>query len=265
MTVQDHPGLTLMDYQVEDDFVQDARPAIGVVVALWSPNLSQHAAQTMHDLTMTTVQTVRDTGGRPVVIDSSDTATQARGTAWQDEVDAIVYLGGADVHPGFYSEVDLAEQQKGIDQNADQFCLHSLQRAITEDAPVLGICRGSQLLNVAMGGSIIQHIDGHRAELADGNTGFIDETVELGPNSKIADILGRTNVEVRASHHQTIDDVGKGLEVTARAHDGTIEGVEHRDKTWVVGLQWHPEEANANAEDRARIFGAVVAQAAKVR
>ncbi|MDN6351659.1 MAG: hypothetical protein L0J69_08325, partial [Yaniella sp.] len=70
MTVQDHPGLTLMDYQVEDDFVQDARPAIGVVVALWSPNLSQHAAQTMHDLTMTTVQTVRDTGGRPVVIDS---------------------------------------------------------------------------------------------------------------------------------------------------------------------------------------------------
>lgn len=264
MTVQDHPGLTLMDYQVEDDFVQDARPAIGVVVALWSPNLSQHAAQTMHDLTMTTVQTVRDTGGRPIVIDSSDTATQARGTAWQDEVDAIVYLGGADVHPGFYSEVDLAEQQKGIDQNADQFCLHSLQRAITEDAPVLGICRGSQLLNVAMGGSIIQHIDGHRAELASGDTGFIDETLELQADSKIATILGRTTVGVRGSHHQTIDEVGSGLDVTAHAPDGTIEGVEHRDKTWVVGLQWHPEEANANAEDRRKIFAALVAQSVPV-
>lgn len=265
MTVLDHPGLTLMDYQIDDDLTQDVRPVIGVVVALWSPGLSQHAAQTMHDLTMTTVQTVRDAGGRPIVVDSSDAATQAEGNAWQDDVDAIVYLGGADVHPGFYSEVDRAEQREGIDQNADQFCLQSLQRAVTEDAPVLGICRGSQLLNVALGGSIIQHIDGHREELSNGDTGFIDETLELVADSKIANVLGRTTVGVRGSHHQTIDEVGTGLDVTAYAPDGTIEGTEHREKTWVVGLQWHPEEANANAEDRQKIFGALVAQAAKVR
>lgn len=256
----DHPGLKLMDYQNDDDLMQDARPAVGVVVALWSPNLSQHAAQAMHDLTVTTVETVRDVGARPVVIDSSDTATQAQGTAWQNDIDAVVFLGGADVHPGFYSEADLAEQREGIDQNADQFCLHSMRRLVTEDVPVLGICRGSQLLNVAMGGSVMQHIDGHRSELADGNTGFIDETVELVPHSKIAEILGRTTVGVRGSHHQTIDEVGKGLEVTAHAHDGTIEGVEHRDSSWVVGVQWHPEEVNGNAEDRHRIFEALVAQ-----
>lgn len=258
MTAQ-HPGLTLQDYQIDDDFVADARPAIGVVVALWSPGLSDHAAQTMHGLTTITVQTLREVGARPMVIDASATAQQAEGAAWQDSVDAVIYLGGADVHPGFYSDVDLAKQLDGIDQNADQFCLHSIRRALDEDAPVLAICRGTQLLNVALGGSIIQHIDGHRAELADGNTGFVDETLELHPDAKITEILGRRNIAVRGSHHQSIDEVAAGLRVTAWAPDGTIEGAEHTEASWVVGLQWHPEEANANAADRRKIFEALVA------
>lgn len=261
MTVQQHPGLTLSDYQIDDDLAPDARPTVGVVVALWSPGLSHHEAQTMHELTSITVQTLREIGGRPLVIDSSDTSQQADGAGWHDTVDAVVYLGGADVHPGFYSDVDLAKQIDGIDQNADQFCLHSIRRAVTENVPVLAICRGTQLLNVALGGSIIEHIDGHRTELADGNTGFVDETLELDPDAKITAVLGRTTVSVRGSHHQSIDEVAAGLRVTARAPDGTIEGVEHADASWVVGLQWHPEEANANAEDRRKIFGALLAQA----
>ena len=261
MATQDHPGLTLADYQVDRDHVDDGRPAVSVIVALWSPQLSQHEAQTMHELTDVTVQTVRDAGGRPLLIDSSDTTQQASGTEWHEDVDAFVYLGGADVHPGFYTDVDLSKQLHGIDADADRFCLDSVQRAVADDAPVLAICRGSQLLNVAMGGTIIQHLDGHRTELDDGDTGFVDETLELTPNSKIAKVLGRTTIGVRGSHHQTIDEPGEGLQITARAPDGTIEGTEHREKTWVVGVQWHPEEPHANADDRLKIFEALVAQA----
>ena len=262
MNVEVHPRYTLADYHIDQDYILDERPVIAVVVALWSPDFGESEVQAMHDLTLISVQEVRNAGGRPMVIDSSDHARQATGTSWHEDIDAFIYLGGADVHPGFFSDADVHKKMAGVDAKADQFCLLSLQRAIDGDAPVLGICRGSQLLNVALGGTILQHIDGHRS---DDEAGFVDESLDLEPQSKIANVLGRQNISVRGSHHQSIDETGAGLDVTAYAPDGTIEGVEHREKTWVLGLQWHPEEANANAEDRAKIFGAVVAQAAKVR
>lgn len=261
MNVEVRPRYTLADYQNDEDHVLDERSAIAVVVALWSPDFGDSEIQAMHDLTLISVQEVRNSGGRPVVIDSSDQAQQLKGTTWHEDVDAFIYLGGADVHPGFFSDADVNERMVGVDAKADRFCLHSVQRAIEGDAPVLGICRGSQLLNVALGGSILQHIDGHRSE---DDAGFVDECLALEPNSKIANILERRNISVRGSHHQSIEEIGVGLDVTAYAQDGTIEGTEHREKTWVVGLQWHPEEANANAEDRHKIFSALVAQAAKV-
>lgn len=261
MNVEVQPRYTLADYQIDEDYVVDERPAIAVVVALWSPDFGDSEIQAMHDLTLTSVHEVRNAGGRPVVIDSSDHVQQATGTTWHEDIDAFIYLGGADVHPGFFSDADVNDKMVGVDAEADQFCLHSLQRAIEGDAPVLGICRGSQLLNVALGGSILQHIDGHQSEH---DAGFVDENLDLEPHSKIANILQRHNISVRGSHHQSIDELGVGLDVTAYAQDGTIEGTEHREKTWVVGLQWHPEEANANAEDRRKIFAALVAQSVPV-
>lgn len=261
MTTNDHPGLTMGDYQQEPDLVSDQRPVIGVVVALWSPDLSEYSVQEMHELIVVTLETLRELGARPVLIDSSAHNQQAAGTAWHGDVAGLIYLGGADIHPGLYFNVPLPNKLPGIDADADQFCVTSVQRAVTDDVPVLAICRGAQLLNVALGGTLIEHIDGHRTELADGNTGFIDESVTLEPGAMIAEILGRTSVDVRGSHHQTIDVVGDDLAVTAYAQDGTIEGVEHQSKSWMVGLQWHPEEVNANAEDRRRIFSALIEQA----
>lgn len=260
MNVSQHPGLNRSDYQIDHDHVEDGRPTIGVVVALWAPQMSQADAETSHVLTLTTVEMIRDLGGRPIVIDGSDRSQQAHGTSWQQDIDAIVFLGGADVHPGFYTDIELSEELPGIDPRADQFAVDAVRQAISDNTPVLGICRGAQLLNVALGGSIIQHIDGHRSELDDGKTGFIDETVNLVADSKIAEILGRTTISVRSSHHQTINEVGRGLVVTAYAQDDSIEGVEYPDNTWVVGLQWHPEEAEANAEDRHQIFANLLAQ-----
>lgn len=260
MTLLFHPGLALRDYQPDDDRTATDRVAIGVIVALWSPELSVHAATTMHELITVTVATLRRLGAHPVVIDASAPDQQAQGTAWHTGLAGFIYLGGADVHPGFYADVSLEKPYPGVDPAADDFCLTSLRRAIDADAPVLTICRGTQLLNVALGGTLHQHIDGHRADLADGNTGFVNESLTLHKQSIIANILGRSRVVVRGSHHQSIETLGTRLWVTAQAPDGTIEGVEHRQKNWVVGLQWHPEEAHANAADRQRIFGALIAQ-----
>lgn len=262
MTHDIHPGFSVRYFQQEQDFENDGRPVVGVVVALWAPELSYVSAQFIHDLTMQAVNTIRELGGRPLVIDSSAPTLQQRGTNWQDDVDAFVFLGGADVHPGFYSDVDLSEELPWIDAKADKFCLDSIGRAVDEDRPVLGICRGSQLLNVSQGGTLVDHIDGHRVDLGNGNMGFMDEKIELVPDSQIAEILGGAGIiGVRSAHHQTVETPGAGLTVSAYAHDNSIEAIEHADKRWVIGVQWHPEEASANVDHRREIFQSLIAQA----
>lgn len=262
MTNQTHPGFSVRYFQQDQDFEQDGRPVVAVIVSLWTPKLSNWSAQSIHDLTMQAVNTVREQGGRPLVIDSSAPTLQARGTDWHDGVDAFVYLGGPDVHPGFYSDTDLSVEMAWIDPAADKFCLDSVGRAVAENMPVLGICRGSQLLNISQGGTLIEHIEGHRMDLGDGDMGFIDEKVELVPDSQIAQILGGAGtIGVRSSHHQTIDRPGEGLTVTAYAHDNSIEAIEYYEKSWVIGLQWHPEEASANVVHRQKIFQSMISQA----
>ena len=261
LAIQNHAGLSLTDFQIPQDFEQDDRPVIAVIFALWAPNLSNWAGQSNHDLAQQALATIRQLGGRPVVVDSSSSVQQAAGTSWQQEVDAFVFLGGADVHPGFYTAGDPSQSLPGIDANADKFCLDSIRRAVDEDRPVLGICRGSQLINVAQGGTLVQHIEGHRKDIGNGDMDFIDEKVELVGSTKIAELLKRDTMDVRSSHHQTIDQTGDGLMVAAYAHDNSIEAVEHRDKTWVVGLQWHPEEGSANADHRQLLFEAVIRHA----
>lgn len=262
MTTQNHPGLRLADYQIAEDVVHDSRPTVGVIISSWYPGMNYAGAQMMQDVLSVGIQAVRNAGGRPVLIDSADEAMHVQGTQWHAEMDAFVYLGGADIHPGFFSAVDLSKPLAGVDSKADQFCLDSIQRAVAEDYPVLGICRGSQLLNVAMGGSIIQHIDDHR-EIVDavGNIAFINEEITVEPNSKIGELLGRRNATVRGAHHQAVDRIGEGLRATAYAHDRMIEATEHVDKTWVIGVQWHPEEPSANEADRKSIFGSLVEHA----
>lgn len=251
--------LNKSDYQISTDTIADSRPVIGVVVALWSPDFEETEVQAMHQLTSTTIETLRDVGARPLIIDASDQEQQLDATRWLADLDGLLYLGGADIHPGLYSKVALTHFVEGTDVKTDQFCVRSLQVAVRDDLPTLGICRGSQLINVALGGSLLQHIDGHRTEGGD-DAGFVDEALQLEASAKITKILGRTKISVRGSHHQAIDELAPALRVTARAHDETIEGTEHTAATWVVGLQWHPEETHANAEDRRKTFAALVAE-----
>jgi putative glutamine amidotransferase len=114
---------------------------------------------------------------------------------------------------------------------------------------VLAICRGHQVLNVALGGTLVQHIDGHR---------FVHHTTTLVPGCRAAVAIGHERPVGHHVHHQAIDRLGTDLVVTGRADDGTIEAVE-RPEGWVVGVQWHPEDTAAHDGDQQRLFDAFVA------
>lgn len=172
-------------------------------------------------------------GGIPVVLgptSDSDVITDA-----VQRCDGIVLLGGGDVCPNTYGQKETARLY-GVDETLDAFEKIAIDCAVARDLPLLAICRGHQMLNVAMGGTLIQHLDTtetHRDTM---------HVVDVIPESRLATVMGTTSPMVHSFHHQAIDLLGNNLNIVARHEDGTIEAVEHTDATWIVGVQWHPED-----------------------
>ena len=237
-------------------------PLIPMVVSLTFPGMDRGAHADLQDsFTRIAFDAVRAAGGRPRLVDSADPA-RAEHAALLAEADGIVFLGGGDVAGACYGyDGPPPANEYGVDQRADEFCLAAIEDSVARDLPTLAICRGSQLLSVAFGGTLIPDIENwqlHRGQ----SPLFIDEEVLLEPGSEIARILGRTAVTVRNGHHQAVATVGPELRVSARAHDGIIEGTEHRFASWVVGVQWHPRRSPPRTRRIGRgIFGEVVARA----
>ena len=121
--------------------------------------------------------------------------------------------------------------------------------------PTLGICRGQQLLNVALGGSLIQHLDDHRQP---GDRTALTQPLTVAPGSRLAEIFGSTRIEVNTMHHQAVDQLGRGLSAVAWAEDGTIEGLESTQHPWLLMVQFHPEELVDFHEPSQRLFAAFV-------
>jgi putative glutamine amidotransferase len=170
-------------------------------------------------------------------------------------IDGLLLIGGADIDPRSYgAPADPAVESTYPER--DQFELALLRGAIDRALPVLAICRGMQLLNVALGGSLDQDLsdsDGsqpHRRIVGsfDGN----EHTIELDPGSLAARAAGETAHVGRCHHHQAVSTVADGLQVTGRAADGVIEAIESGDGRWVLGVQWHPE-----ADESTRLFAAL--------
>lgn len=200
-------------------------------------------------------------GGVPVLLPPAvdgDEAFRARGAV--SAVDGLVLAGGADVEPSRYGA--RPDPHTGSPRpDRDSWELALVRAALDRDLPVLAICRGIQVLNVALGGSLLQHLPdvvGHMAHCpVVGEHGRHD--VALASESAIADLLG-TRVTVATYHHQAVDALGRDLVAVGWADDGTIEAVEHASASWVVGVQWHPE-----AFDGAALFRGFVAACADYR
>ncbi len=199
------------------------------------------------------VERVEAAGGRAVVLPP----TAAADDAVLERLDAVVFAGGADLDPQLYGE-QAHPETAGLRPERDAAELPLMRSALDRDLPLLGICRGMQLLSVVCGGSLAQHLpdvvghDGHRP--APGVYGLHD--VRLEPGSKVHGILG-DRVSVPSYHHQGLDSPG-GLTVSGYADDETAEAVEHPDRRFAVGVLWHPE-----AGDDLRLFQALVAAAGR--
>jgi putative glutamine amidotransferase len=187
------------------------------------------------------------------------------------QIDGIVIPGGDDLPPELYGQRPHHRTEVACDERVSAD-LALLKAALARRIPVLGICYGAQLLNVALGGDIVQDLP----ELWDGATDHRDDVggfgaehcIRLDPDSQLAGIVGGYCVSVNSKHHQAIGRIGAGLRVVARAPDGVVEAIEHRELPFCLGLQWHPERHAVEEPRRAgggRLFSALIEAARRQR
>jgi putative glutamine amidotransferase len=179
-------------------------------------------------------------------------------------IDGLIVSGGVDMDPASYG-AQRHPETKGCTPERDAFEIALIRRASELDMPVLGICRGMQVLNVAFGGTLDQHLpetfghEDHRR--VPGNFDEADHDVRLSPESLAAAAAGELLHTTKSHHHQGVDEVGEGLIITGTSTlDDLVEAIELPDRRFVLGVQWHPE-----ADERSRVIGALVQAAAQYR
>ena len=196
---------------------------------------------------------LRLAGARPLHLSP---ARPRAGTA----VHGVVVTGGHDIEPVLYAEP--ADVNVKYDRERDAFESTMIDRALANDLPVLGICRGAQLLNVRLGGSLFRDLRTMRRHTSSRRTIVPLKTLLVEPGSGLANTLGSERVRINSLHNQAIDRLGSGLRVVGRDYDQIVQAIEHTDRRFVIGVQWHPEFLLYQAEQRA-LFRALVEAAAE--
>lgn len=179
------------------------------------------------------------------------------GTAVLPDVDGLLLPGGWDVDPAFYGEAK-DDKVGPIDRALDETELKLFREAREADIPVLGICRGQQVINIALGGSLVQHLDDH--DVRGYGRSHLAHTIEVDPASELGLSAGEHKIRVNSFHHQAIRRLAPGLHQTAIGEDGTVEGVESDDGL-IVAVQCHPEELTTDLPWARRLFERFVARA----
>ena len=203
------------------------------------------------------VNAVQVAGGRPLLVPPVEDGVEET----LEALDGIVFTGGSDIDPGEYG-AETHPETFGVRPERDRAELALLTAALERDMPVLGICRGIQVLNVARGGDLDQHLPdvvGHERHKHNPPGIFADHDVAIEPGTKLASLLGGAH-GVKSHHHQGLRQLGEGLVETAHADDGTVEAIEDPNRRFALGVLWHPE-----AGDNLRLFEALVQEAAAYR
>ena len=181
----------------------------------------------------------------PIVIDAASRPVAAE---LLEDCDGVVILGGADLDPGHYGQPCRSDLVYGVDTNVDAFEISLARGSVSAGIPLLGICRGMQVMNIALGGTLVQDLGaGAIHRLDDGPSKMTNHPVRIARGTKLGEVYGEGVLTIRSEHHQAVDALGTGLIVAATAPDGVIEGVELEDQ-WAVGIQWHPEDRGAPIE-----------------
>ena len=195
-------------------------------------------------------------GGLPVILPLTRNPVQLRQIL--SRCQGLLLTGGADVSHKFYAPRMSAHRRatiRGVDEVRDEMEICLTRAALRQDLPVFGICRGIQVMNVALGGTLVPDIPGHQNPQADG----LIHALHWEKSSAMRATLGPQPGPVNTSHHQVLDQVALGLAITARADDGVIEAVEHTAARFFWGVQFHPERLVKVAPQFSRLFQAFVA------
>jgi gamma-glutamyl-gamma-aminobutyrate hydrolase PuuD len=201
------------------------------------------------------VRAVTAAGGAPLLVPPGSSLPETLAV-----VDGLVFSGGSDLDPELYA-AEAHPETNGVIRERDDFELDLMRAALERDVPMLAICRGSQVLNIALGGDLEQHVpdrvgtDVHKEV----NGVFADHDVEVLEGTRLASLIGDRH-DVKSHHHQGFGRLGSGLREAARAQDGTVEALEDTTRRFTLGVLWHPE-----AGEDMTLFRGLVAEAAEHR
>ena len=236
------------------------KPIIGItggVLTNAGPFKGYHRSYVNEDY----VKAVIANGGVPLIIPVTDDEIVIK--AQIEAVDAVILSGGNDIDPQNYHEQAVHEVDDLMPVR-DRFDLTVVQLAEQAKKPILGICRGAQIINVAHGGSLYQDLKyrwNHSLQhLYHDHPDQVTQTISLNTGSKLAHIFGQTKLAINSFHHQAIHQLGRQLTATAWAEDGVIEGFESPQQS-IIGVQWHPEMLYRREKSMDRLFQALITQA----
>ncbi|AQT80943.1 hypothetical protein B1R94_19290 [Mycolicibacterium litorale] len=238
------------------------RAHICVLASLNFPDISAADVALIRRFTRLALATLVGLGATYELWDTSTALDNPSGAA---EFDGLLLLGGGDVDGSCYGVAAPNPAAYGVDVRADRDAFGAIAAAEAAGRPIFGICRGSQLLNVARGGTLIPDIVDYALHHgAPGEPEFVDEPIDIVAGTRLSSILGAGRVIGRSGHHQAVDRVGADLVVAARALDGIVEAIEDPSRFY-LGVQWHPEDDYGPEADRLRLFSAFVGAAEEAR
>ncbi len=230
------------------------------------PHIKQWTEKAVYGSWKDEIESITEVGGVPVLIPAILEPEDVERMV--NRLDGILFAGGGDIDASFYDSRN-AEWFENVHTERDRMEFALARAAIANDKPLLAICRGIQLLNVALEGTLIPDIgktihDGLQHRIKPGSPGILAEhAITLEAESKLEKIFHSRHLRVNSAHHQAIDKPGKGLVVTSRSADGIIEGVELPGHPFCIGVQWHPEVKNGNHESMKPLFEAFIEAARK--
>jgi putative glutamine amidotransferase len=234
------------------------RPVIGLCTALERARWSVWDQQAVI-LPLNYIEEVHRAGGLAVMLPPDPQLVEHADEALE-LLDGLLLAGGADIDPASYGQTPHAETQDSVPER-DAFEIALTRAAIERDLPLLGICRGMQLINVALGGTLNQHLPEHlgheQHRRVIGTFDGSEHDVEVIDGTLAMDVIGAGVHGTKSHHHQGVERLGEGLRVGARSPlDGLVEAVELPDRSFVLGVQWHPE-----ADAASPVIGGLVAAA----
>jgi putative glutamine amidotransferase len=231
------------------------RPVIGICAALERARWSVWDQEAIL-LPRSYIDAVQDAGGLALLL-PPDGRLVADPEELLERLDGLMLAGGADIDPSSYGQ-DAEPETLGTVPERDRFEIALVREAIERDMPVLGICRGMQLINIALGGTLVQHLPDHYGHHEHrrvlGSFDGADHDVDVHPDTLAMDVVGEARHATKSHHHQGVQRLGEGLSICCTSVlDGLPEAIELPDKRFVLGVQWHPE-----ADAGSPVVGALV-------